>query len=512
MALEKSGTNDKAEAKAPVTANPEKLQSDSQADKSSQKPVAGRAELASKEESLFKPGNNAFSKPIENESKASAPKENAAAKDKGQAKPAKNEPSVIDLGASIERAKPATTAAKPEEPQKPDTRTDGRQIIDSSKNYWEDQVRSRAADGSFTGKVGAAGAKIMSWGVDAARAGHSAYQEIFPEGAIEPSRKYWQDVALNGAKEGGAWGQTKLVSAVLADSMLQLSGLGNVETGSEKVARGVNQGAPEAQVKSDLKALGIDTTLAALTFAPGVSGLKALSKGEGLYRTAAAGSEITGMLATESKIAGSVSGKLSTAIKDTLPSGGKLSEASIQNFVGRLEQIAAEYGIAMKQGGIIGESKGTIDVIEFSTKAGGKHEIAHAMQQLQSRATALEGQAARSGIGVQGLNQAERAAAYEKVVKPFENVAYNQHEMFAGAAHSWGFTAKNYAEILKSNVASFDKALSTATVPEATVKLASNLYGRLPDLLGRSQLAIGRNIGSPASIFLNKKNEWKDLI
>lgn len=543
MALENTAPNEKAEAKSSVSAD--KLQADVQHSERSIKP-AGRADLASKEDALFKSGNDAFAKPLK-----SAPAKSGNA---DRASSGKSEPAVIDLSVTIEHAKPGAgnkhasktdvskdaqgktetqvqrdEQGKPDaqakldaqaKPAKPDAtpnsapqKTDGEALVDSAKQYWEDQAKRAKSAGGLTGASSFAAAKIMGLGADAAIAGHRAYTKVFSDGAIEPARSFWQDVALNGAMEGGVVGSTKQAVGATADALLQVNGFGNVESGLSKVAKGLNQGGPEEQLGQDLKALGIDSTLAALTFVPGVTGLKAISRGDTLFRTAAAGTEITGMAATEARLASSVGTKINTAIAETLPAGEKVSKAAIQNFVGRLEKVASEYGINFKKGGIIGESNGTINTIEFSTKAGGKHEVAHVSHQLQTRATALEAEAAKHGKSVQELTQAERTAAYESIVKPFENVAYNQHEMFAGAAHAWGRTAKNYAEVLKANVSSFERALSTATVPEAKVGLGSQLYGRLPDLLGRSQMEIGKNLLSPKAAFLNSGyDRWKDYI
>lgn len=519
MALEHTKHKEKAEATGAHSAHSDRLHSElHQAEKSHQKPVH-KPDVASKEEALFKK-TNAFAKPVESEGKTKNAKDEhgASSKEKaesGKHRNGKEEPSVLDLSVTIERKKPVQGSKAGQHRDavtNSESKTNGQQLIDSAKQYWNEAAKDGAAKGGVVGHVEAAAARVMGKGAEAAKVAHDAYTSFAPDGAISQAREYWQDVATDGAKEGGAWGTTKHVSGAVAEGLLELSGLGNVENGATKLAKDLKEGAPEEEVNKDLKSLGIDTALAALTFVPALNGVKAMGKGEGLYRTAAAGSEIAGMAVTDAKLAGTVSQKLTAAISETMPAGEKLSKASIQNFVGRMEQIGSEYGIKLKQGGIVGESNGTIDAIEYSTKAGGKHEVVHAMQQLQSRAVALEGHAAKLGKSVDELTQVDRADAFKAVVKPFEDVAYNQHEMFAGAAHSWGRTATNYADILKSNVSSFDKALSSGTVPDAGVKLSSKLYGELPNLLGRSQLAIGKNLSSPAALFLNNNRDWKDSI
>lgn len=141
-----------------------------------------------------------------------------------------------------------------------------------------------------------------------------------------------------------------------------------------------------------------------------------------------------------------------------------------------------------------------MNLIEYSSKAGGPHEVAHLAQQLQTRTTALEGHAAKLGKSVEELTKVDRDDAFKTIVKPFEDIAYNQHEMFAGASHSWGRTSQKYAEILKTNVASFEKALTHATVPEA-LGLGARMYGEMANYLGHSQAAIARNLAPTANIF-----------
>lgn len=323
MALDHTAPNEKAEkaeSKAPQSSAPNKLYSEVQESERSNKPAV-RGDVASKEDAMFKSGNNAFVKPLENTHVKPANGERASV--------AKAEPKVLDLGTTIERPKPALgrpeqagpkadaskdsqartdtakpdaakpDASKPDAAAKPDTapnsppaKTDGQAMVDSSKQYWEDEARRGRSEGGLTGAATFAAAKIMGLGADAAIAGHRAYTSVFADGAIEPARQSWQDFALNGAIEGGVMGRTKQAIGATADALLQVSGLGNVESGLSKVAKGLNQGAPEGQLGQDLKALAVDTTLAALTFIPGVTGLKAIGRGDTLFRTAAAGNDI----------------------------------------------------------------------------------------------------------------------------------------------------------------------------------------------------------------------------
>ncbi len=154
---------------------------------------------------------------------------------------------------------------------------------------------------------------------------------------------------------------------------------------------------------------------------------------------------------------------------------------------------------------MVGESKGGMNAIEYSSKAGGPHEVVHLAQQIQTRATALETTAAQLGKDVSQLTQAERASAFENIVKPFENGAYNQHEMWAGAAHSWGKTSAAYRDVVEANWKSFEKALTRGTVPETIVSAADRAYGSLANWLGRSQMEIAKNLASPTAMIIKKE-------
>ncbi len=388
-------------------------------------------------------------------------------------------------------------------------------LIDNARKFWQESSDQGSKEGGFLGHAQALAAEAMQLGVSAFDKGHELMKEAFPEGVIEPSRQFWQEAAKNGEVEGGVKGRSKELAAKAMDGLLALSGLAHVEDGLTNVTSDLHDGVPLEQLKHDAGWLAVDTALAAATFVPGLTALKGMAKGEALFRTAQAGTEIAGMAAAEARVTGSVASKLSQAVKEALPEAGEsLGKENMGKFIGKLQEFGKKYGIELKEGGVVGESTGGINAIEYSSKAGGPHEIAHVLQQLQTRATALEAQAAKSGKTVAELSQVERAEAFKQMVKPFEDVAYNQHEMWAGQAHSWGKTAANYAEVLQANISSFEKALTTGRVPEAIVGTASKFYGALPNWLGRSQAAIARNLGVPTSSTVGQVFEakWKDKI
>lgn len=385
-------------------------------------------------------------------------------------------------------------------------------MVAFAREYWQGKADSSRTEGGVTGHAEALAADAMGLGVDAFEKGHDLINKVFPDGIIAPAREYWQSMAKEGKEQGGVSGTAKNWTANVMDGLLGVSGLGSVEDGVQKVVKDIDDAVPPDQLKKDVAWLGVDTALAAATFIPGVTGMKAMAKGGTAFRTAEAGTEIVGMAATKAGLTESVGSKIMTAIKEALPDVGTVTKENLGKFVDKLKGVASEYGIAIKEGGVIGESTGTMNAIAYSSKAGGPHEVAHVVQQLQTRATALEAQAARSGKTVAELSQAERAAAYENIVKPFEDIAYNQHEMWAGAAHSWGKTSGHYADVLANNVKAFEQALTTGTVPEALVGMGSKLYGALPNWLGRSQAEIAKNLGSPVANTIQRTldKDWKD--
>jgi hypothetical protein len=370
-------------------------------------------------------------------------------------------------------------------------------MIDTARKYWQDTARDGKKEGGLSGHASAMAAEAMGLGVNAFESAHNLMEKVFPDGIAEPSRQYWQDMSKEGKAEGGVLGQTKNVTGKVMSGLVEFSNIGNMEKSFNKVVKDIDDVVPEDELKRDARSLGIDTLLTAVTFAPGLTGAKAMGEGKALFQTARAGTEIVGMTAAKAEVAGSVAGKLSKVAMETLPETGEaLSKTSLKNFVGKLQGIAGEYGITLKKGGMIGECKGSIDAIEYSTVTGGPHEVAHLAHQLQTRVTALESQAAALGKNVSQLTKGERAMAYEKIVKPFEDVAYNQHEMWAGQAHAWGKTSAEYRDVLMSNWKSFEKGLTSGTVPEAIVDRASRAYGAMANWVGRSQLESAKNVGS----------------
>lgn len=380
------------------------------------------------------------------------------------------------------------------------------EIIQSSKEYWQAQEADGRKEGGILGASAVLGAQAMGFGVEAFKAGHNLLNEVCPDGIAAPAKEFWQGLAKEGEAEGGLLGRTKQRTGEIMEGFVDLSGIGALEKGTDQVVEDLRKVVPENELKDHTKSLAIDTLLVAATVLPGFTGVKAIARGDELYKTARAGTEIAGMIATEARAAETVAGKLAQAATEALPQAGeKLSKASLENFVAKLKDVAKHYGIELKEGGMIGESNGGIDAISFSSKAGGPHEVVHAAQQIQTRATALEFKAAELGKSVSELSQAERAEAFNKIVKPFEDMAYNQHEMWAGEAHSWGKTSAQYRDLVMANWQSFEKALSTGTVPEAAVSAASRAYGSLANWLGRSQLEIAKNLGAPTAYIEGKQ-------
>ena len=456
--------------------------------------------VTGREEALFVAGNPVLS-PLEGTCKSNHEKSSATNPER---KRRFNEPSGVictDILKQAEhKAAPPKLVEQTQATAAKEAVSGVQALIVNAKEFWANECKEGEQKGGIAGALQKGVGKVMGAGADVFDAGHAAYDSIFPEGAVKPAVQFWNQTEAEGVKEGS---KCKEYTAKLMKGFISFGNLENLSTSWDNTISALNKGDPPEQLRSNLIDLGVDTTLSAATIIPGVVGLKGMLTGERVYQTVKTGSTIAGMASTEASLVEKVRGRISTAIGEALPDGVKVGKESLANFVGKMKAIASEYGITLKAGGMIGESKGGINVIEYSTKAGGPHEVAHLGQQLLTRAVALESEAARLGKSVSQLTQAERASAFKSIVEPFENVAYNQHEMWAGAAHSWGKTAANYGEVLKKNIESFGKALSTGTVPEAVVNAGSRIYGALPNWLGHSQLAIGRNLSAPTATIIN---------
>lgn len=333
----------------------------------------------SREEAMFGAGFQ-FKKTEAEHKPDSDKKTGAAGKDSKENKSHEN--GTLDCNAPI--------AAKPK-PEAAHKMSDMETLIDGAQKHWDELGKKGKEKGGISGTIDSMTASVMGTGADAFKAAHSLINEHFPEGIDKQSRAYWDELKKEGKQEGGAVGKAKELSAGLMNGFLDLSNIGNVEDGGKKVAKDLNDGVPIDKLKSDSASLAFDTALAGMTVIPGVTGLKGMIEGGNLFKTARAGAEITGMAASEARAAGNVAGKLMEASAESLPAAGeKISKATIEKFVGKLQDVAKQYGIELKEGGMIGESKGGMNAIEYSSKAGGPHEVAHLAQQLQTRATALE--------------------------------------------------------------------------------------------------------------------------
>ena len=150
--------------------------------------------------------------------------------------------------------------------------------------------------------------------------------------------------------------------------------------------------------------------MAAVTFIPAGKVLAGLSKGKKLYTTAKGGTAITSMALNAGKSASKpVAQELTAAISKTIPEGGKVTAEPLKSTSWESSQRSGKNtGSTSREGGMLGQSTGSIDNIAVNTKLGGPHEIGHVVQQLQTRATALEAQAQKLGKPVNQLSQAER--------------------------------------------------------------------------------------------------------
>lgn len=332
---------------------------------------------------------------------------------------------------------------------------------------------------------------------------------------VDNAVAYWKQVAaeqdrlVSEGKRSPFLATTYKTSAQIMNGFISISGLHDVEKSAGKLGWDMGSDASAGTIAKDAARLGFDSSMSLLALLPAGKAIGGMAKGEKLFTTAKAGTEIAGMSLKAGKTAaGGVADELAGAIAKTIPEGGEVTAQHSKALLSELKSIGQKYGIEIKEGGNVGESVGKMNQIMVNTKVGGPHEITHVVQQLQTRATALEAQAQKLGKTVGELTPAERTGAFKNFVEPFENAAYNQHEMFAKGATKFGGSAKStYGEALKDNVKSFAEGLAEGKVPEANVGAVANAYGRLPNVVGRGQGQMLINTGSVTAASVNKSKE-----
>ncbi|MEK7743918.1 MAG: hypothetical protein AAB578_05985, partial [Elusimicrobiota bacterium] len=204
--------------------------------------------------------------------------------------------------------------------------------------------------------------------------------------------------------------------------LLTFSGRRDVEESAGKLGyimenRDVSAGAKWKQGG----ALAVDSTLSALTFLPAASGFSRLAKGEKFLSVGGkAGSKIKGVAAVSDDAAATVAKQLETAVAKT--AGKQASQQEARAVLSNLKEVGKKYGIEVVEDRSLlgmGMSGGGPATVVTNTRLGAAHEVTHALQQLQVRASLVQDYMLRNGISGRLLNPAEMKEAL-KGVNAFE--------------------------------------------------------------------------------------------
>ncbi|MBC7545378.1 MAG: hypothetical protein H7338_21845 [Candidatus Sericytochromatia bacterium] len=223
--------------------------------------------------------------------------------------------------------------------------------------------------------------------------------------------------------------------------------------------------------------------------------------------TRGAAGAIAGMRSVGRPAAAQVAKELQAVIKELpLTAGGKVTAEQAKVFLSRLRDVAARYGVSVREGGVAGEAVGQSREVVVSLAAGAPHEMVHALQMVQTRATAFLDEAVRLGTTVADMPASGFERAHTTTVRPFEHQAYAAFE--AMAFQSTGFmgqaTANAYRSALKTGIEAFREALAQGAVPRLGEGLGARLYGELT-ILGRSQAEIAEKLAIGTGAVIGKE-------
>lgn len=323
-------------------------------------------------------------------------------------------------------------------------------------------------------------------------------------GIVDNAVNFYDEVIADNKDRSGFMAGLKSVSARAAKGLIGLSGLHEVEKSAGELGHDVGRGADGWTVARSGGMLAVNSALSAASFLPAGKAVAGLAKGEKLMTTAKAGTQIAGVTGAGKTVAGQVADDVGGAVARTVGQGGKGQTGALLDDLGR---VGDKYGVRVRQGGNVGESVGTVDDILVNTRIGGDHEIVHAAQQLQTRATLLESHAQKLGKSAKDLTAAERAQVAPQV-QAFERGAYQHHEMWAKEATGFGGKASSgYGQAVQANVDDFSRALADGVVPQGPSSVVSRAYGNLPNAVGTSQGQIATNLGAIQAGVINSQRQ-----
>ncbi|MCX5796497.1 MAG: hypothetical protein NTY77_13470 [Elusimicrobia bacterium] len=334
--------------------------------------------------------------------------------------------------------------------------------------------------------------------------------------------KFWDDMEKrqDDVASQGHWIQAGTVAtgAKVMKFFYHLSGFGAMEKSGDQTRWDKNRGAGVGTLIWDGTKVAANTALAALNFVPVVAAVskagglvnsaRGIVSGTEVYRTARAGSEIVELSGGVGKtVAGEVAGEVRGIVQAAAGEGAQVTTKTARQVLTGLKEAGASknVGITVVEDRSLlgmGMAEGDASTIVINTRLGGAHEVTHAVQQYQVRATLLR----QMGKSYDKLSEAEKLVFADRV-KAVELQAYNQFENGAYRATGWmgsgSLNGARYAKGLEANISAFEGGLAGGTVPKFALTRYSpgaTAYGALPNWLGRSQVQIGTNIGAVISM------------
>ncbi|MDD5629755.1 MAG: hypothetical protein PHU21_11865 [Elusimicrobia bacterium] len=378
------------------------------------------------------------------------------------------------------------------------------------------RVRLPAGLSGLDGKVPALVSPISE---HAPKMGEPGFEYGWATGAY----KYWDDMEKrqDDVASQGHWVKAGTVAtgAKIMKFFYHIGGTGAIEQSGDQTTWDLNRDASTGTLIWDGTKVAGNTILTALNFVPGVAAIskaggvansvRGIKSGTAIYRTTKAGSEIAELGGGVGKeAAGEVAGQVRNIIKAAAGEGKQVTAKNARQILNGLKEAGAQknVGISVIEDRSIlgmGMAKGDAGAIVINTRLGGAHEVVHAAQQYQVRATLLK----QMGTSYDKLDDAERLLFAQRV-DAMELQAYNQFEN--GAFRATGFMGSGslnkarYAKGLEANISTFEKALANGTVPKYDFSLryspTAAVYQSLPNWLGRSQTQIGTNMGAVISM------------
>lgn len=331
-------------------------------------------------------------------------------------------------------------------------------------------------------------------------------------GVIGDTHKYWGQVASNPSNNVLLRGYARF-----NQGLLTLSGLKAVEESAGRLGYVIDN--PEVSMGQKLwmgtKLVG-NMALSGVSFLPAASFAKSVQAGEGFYWIGRGGTAVAGMSRAGTEVAQTMtatSRTLATTVAETLPTGAQVGTTQLRTMFQGLNSVGSRYGVTVVEGGVVGESVSKGGQILVNLGVGARHESVHVVQQVYSRVLAVEQVAAKYGTTVEGLTSVQRAEAFANAAR-WEAASYAQLESqaFRGTGFMGMGGGSGYTQQLLLTGQEVTTGMKNGAVLDGAFGLGPRIYGRLTQMLGHSQLQIGRGTRAAASGMVQTdmiRGEWE---